>query len=90
MVFWQAVVVYPATANVSGTLIGGLPYTIAGGGSSQGRAGSYITATDKATIVNTLQIDGSTTVRLYKAAFVQATNADMSGGTVYFAGIYFV
>ena len=90
LVNWQAVVVYPSTANGSDSLIGGLPFTIAGGSGSQGRAGSFITLTDVAVLTHSLQMDGTTTIRPYKAGFVRATNANLSGGTLYIGGFYVV
>lgn len=90
MVYWQAVIVYPSTANGSNSLIGGLPFTIAGGSGSQGRAGSFITLTDVAVLTQSMQVDGTTTIRPYKAGLVRATNADLSTGSIYIGGFYFV
>jgi hypothetical protein len=88
VVYWQANVDYPVTADVSNALLGGLPFTISEG-SSPGRSGSSITATTVASLVQTLQIT-PTNVRLYKTGFVRATNAELSGATIYLAGFYVV
>jgi hypothetical protein len=88
VVYWQANIDYPVTADVSNSLIGGLPFSITEG-SSPGRSGSFITATTVSALVNTLQIN-PTTVRLYKAGFVRNTNAELSGATIYMAGFYIV
>jgi hypothetical protein len=88
VVYWQANVDYPVTANASNSLLGGLPFTISEG-SSPGRSGSFITATTVTTLVQTLQIT-PTNVRLYKAGFVRATNAELSGSTIYLAGFFVV
>jgi hypothetical protein len=53
-----------------------------------GRSGSTITVTDEATLVQSLQIETSNTVRFYKAGFVQNTNAELSGNSIYCAGFY--
>jgi hypothetical protein len=88
VVYWQANVDYPVTADVSNSLLGGLPFTISSG-ISPGRAGSFITATTVTSLVQTLQLS-PTNVRLYKTGFVRATNADLSGGTIYLAGFFVV
>lgn len=88
VVYWQANIDYPVTANGSNALIGGLPFTITEG-SSPGRAGSFITATTVTSLVQTLQIT-PTEIRLYKTGFVRNTNAELSGGTIYMAGFYIV
>jgi hypothetical protein len=91
LVFWQANILYPATADVSNSLIGGLPFSLNAGVSAQGRAGSFITGTDVTALVQSLQIEGTPpTVRPLKVGFVRATNADLSGGTIYIAGFFFV
>jgi len=89
MYFWQAALVYPATADGSNSLIGGLPAIIDSGVNSSGRSGGFISLTDSSAI-QLMQLDNSTTVRPYKTGFVRATNADLSGKTLYIAGSYFV
>lgn len=90
LVHWQAIVVYPSTASGADSLLGGLPFTPVGGAGSQGRAGAFISATDKADLVNVLQIEGTAQLQLFKAGFVRATNAELSSGTIYFAGFFVV
>jgi len=90
VVYWQAVVVYPSTASATDSLIGGLPFTVVGGTTGQGRSGAFISVTDKSSLVNVMQIEGTTTIRPYKASFVRATNADLSTGNIYFAGFFIV
>jgi hypothetical protein len=90
LVNWQAVIVYPSTANASDSLIGGLPFTVAGGSGSQGRAGAFVSLTDVATLVHIMQVDSSTTLRPYKAGFVRATNADLSSSNIYIGGFFVV
>jgi len=87
-VYWQTNIDYPVTANASNSLIGGLPFTISEG-ASPGRAGSFITATTLASLVQTLQLT-PTNVRLYKTGFVRNTNVELSGATIYMAGFYIV
>jgi len=88
VVYWQANVDYPVTADVSSSLLGGLPFTISSG-LSPGRSGSFITAITVASVVQTLQLS-PTNVRLYKTGFVRATNAELSGCTIYLAGFFVV
>jgi hypothetical protein len=88
MVYWQALVVYPVTANASVASIAGLPFSLAVVSGVAGRSGSTITATDEATLVQSLQIETSNTVRFYKAGFVQNTNLELSGNNIYCAGFY--
>jgi len=90
LVNWQAVIAYPSTANASDSLIGGLPFTVAGGSASQGRAGAFVSLTDVATLVHIMQVDSSTTLRPYKAGFVRATNADLSSSNIYIGGFFVV
>ena len=88
MLFYQGTVVYPATANGSGALLGGLPQTIGDPGTGNaGRAGGSIDATDSVA-ASVLQMVGSTTLRLDKVNLVNATNAELSGKSVYFSGMY--
>jgi hypothetical protein len=87
-VYWQANIDYPVTADVSDSLIGGLPFTITEGG-SPGRSGSFITATTVVSLVQTLQLT-PTNIRLMKTGFVRNTNAELSSATIYLAGFYVV
>lgn len=85
-VFWQALVVYPTTADATAALVGGLPFSVAAGGSSQGRAGAFVSASNSANAVGLLQI--GTTVKVFKASEVAATNADLSGKEIYIGGFF--
>jgi hypothetical protein len=89
MYFWQAALVYPSTANASNSLIGGLPAVIDAGVNSSGRSGGIVSVTDSLA-VQLMQMDNTATVRPYKTGLVRATNADLSGTTLYLAGSFFV
>jgi hypothetical protein len=88
MVYWQAVVIYPVTADASAASIAGLPFTLNVVTNAAGRAGSTITATTVATLIQSLQLETSNTVRFYKAGLVQNTNVELSGAEIYCAGFY--
>ena len=87
-VFWQAYVLYPATADASVAAIGGLPFALVTGANVSGRSGSTITVTTETTTIQSLQIETSDSVRFYKAGFVQNTNSELSGDEIYFSGFY--
>jgi hypothetical protein len=87
MVYWQAVIIYPTTASSSVASFIGLPFPI-NGLSTQGRAGSTITATSVTTLIQSLQVETVNSVRFYKAGLVQATNIELSGATIYASGFY--
>ena len=86
-VFWQAIVVYPTTADGSNARIGGFPFTPALG-SNQGRAGGYISYASKGDLAQILFI--GTELFLYKLNAVPVTNAELSGGEFYLAGSFVV
>jgi hypothetical protein len=88
MVYWQAIIVYPTTANASAASIAGLPFTLNVVTNAAGRAGSTITATTVATLIQSLQLETSNTVRFYKEGLVQNTNVELSGAEIYCAGFY--
>jgi hypothetical protein len=90
LVNWQAAISYPVTASGVDSLIGGLPFTIAGGAGSQGRSGAFVSLTDATALVHIMQVEATTTVRPYKALLVRATNTDLSGKSLYIAGFYVV
>ena len=89
MYFWQATIVYPVTANGSNSLIGGLPAIIDTGANLSGRSGGVVSVTDS-TALQLMQMESTNTVRPYKTGLVRATNADLSGTTLYLAGSFFV
>lgn len=87
LVFWQVVLVYPVTANTTAAKFS-LPSGLApeGGSGSQGRSGAGAPTTDS-TVVSALQFaDG---VELFKSGQIAATNADLSGKTIYIGGTYY-
>jgi hypothetical protein len=88
MVYWQATILYPTTASASGASIASLPFALALVSGASGRAGSTITVTTVATLIQALQVETSNIVRFYKAGFVQSTNAELSGAEIYCAGFY--
>jgi hypothetical protein len=88
MVYWQAYIFYPATANASAASIGGLPFALNLVSNAAGRSGSTITASTVASLVQSLQMETSNSVRFQKAGFVQNTNAELSGAEIYCAGFY--
>ena len=88
-VFCQMAVTYPVTASAANAVLGGLPFTINNGSGAAGRSGGYISATDSAA-VGILLLESTTTLRVYNPTFVQATNANLSGKTLYFACQYIV
>lgn len=83
-VFWQALVVYPVTADGASAQFS-LPPNLAPGGSTEGRAGAGGPVTDSV-VVGALQFP--TGIGLYKAGLIAATNADMSGKNIYIGGSY--
>jgi len=89
MVYWQVNIVYPATASGATASFAGLPFALNAFG-AQGRAGSTITATSVATLIQSLQLETTNSVRLYKAGLVQSTNIELTGATLYAAGFYSV
>jgi hypothetical protein len=89
MYFWQATLVYPVTADGSNSSIGGLPAVIDAGNNFSGRSGGIVSVTDSPAL-QLLQAEGTATVRPYKTGLVRATNADLSGKTLYIAGSFFV
>ena len=86
LVNWQCVIRYPSTADTNVAQINGFPFALAN--PSAGRSGSFVTTSSISAITNTLQIESTPTLRLYKTGFVQATNAEVSGGDLYLAGFY--
>lgn len=74
------IVTYPVTIDASNAVIGGLPITASSSISSRG--GAVIAYTDSAAVLYAFLLDNTTTIRIYKAAGVQATNADLSGKTI--------
>lgn len=85
VVFIAGYVIWPATANGSAALIGGLPFTVA--------AGMYFTGSRGYTTESTLtgmSMDTATAVIALYAGTVALTNANMSTDQVNYSGFYFV
>jgi hypothetical protein len=85
MIFFSGHIVYPTTSDANVAIIGGLPFTTFGG--TAPRSGAVINVTDS-TATGLLILSGTTTVRFQNGGFTNATNANMSGKTVYFSGFY--
>lgn len=85
MIFFHGHVIYPTTANGSTALIGGLPFTIFNATST--RSGAMLNVHDSPATGLLLMI-GTTTLRFQNGGFTNATNANMSGKTIYFSGFY--
>ncbi len=90
VVHWQAVVVYPVTANGSTAIIGGLPSNPTVGGSTQGRAGGHVDLTDAGIDLGLYQgFPNTNKVQIVnRQSLVNITNAQLSGKTLYFSGQY--
>jgi hypothetical protein len=91
VVHWWAEIVYPATADASGALIGGLPFIVDNStGGTIGRAGASVDSTTSTTVLWAMYGPGAgvATVRLEVAGLTQATNAQCSGVLMYISGSY--
>jgi hypothetical protein len=85
MIFFHGHAIYPITADGSTAIIGGLPFTILNATAT--RSGAVINVTDS-TATGLLLLAGTTTLRFQNGGFTNATNANMSGKTIYFSGFY--
>lgn len=87
LVTWRAVVVYPTTTNTADSLIGGFPYTLAGG--SPVLAGANVSYAAVGTAwIQIRQVNASTTFQPFKTGNARATNANLSGSETYISGQY--
>jgi len=91
-VFWQAHVVYPATASGAGGVIGGLPYSVNTVSGSAGRAGGHVDISNVGSAVGIFQgVTSATTLDFYSpTAITPITNATLSGKELYMSGTYIV
>lgn len=90
-VFWQAFVTYPATANGSNAVIGGLPFSVGGlSGNSEGRAGGHVDVSNLGSVAGILQgAAGATTISIVNPQTnASLTNANVSGKSFYLSGSY--
>lgn len=87
MIFFHADIVYPTTSNTAIAIIGGLPANIFDGVASSGRAGATINVTDS-TATGALLLTNTNTIRIQNGGFTNATNANLSGKTLYISGMY--
>lgn len=76
---------FPATADASAALVGGLPYTVAN--ASDARQG-FVSLTSESTFARPVPTANATTVQLTTATGANITNATMSGDTCWFTVIY--
>jgi hypothetical protein len=76
---------FPTTSNTSNTVLDGLPFFTSSGADSRGLVVSYSNTTNVAFAITQASTDE---VRLYQSDGVNATNAMVSGKTVYLNGHY--
>jgi hypothetical protein len=92
MVFWQAFVAYPVTANGVDAEFGGLPFAVGGlGGNTLGRSGATVNVTNYGSAVGLLQglSSANTNVAIFNPGTAAAlTNANMSNKYLYCSGMY--
>lgn len=92
MVFWQAVVIYPANADGSNAEVAGLPFAVGGlTGNAEGRAGGVINTTNHGGTLGVLQglASANTNFAIYDATTTtNITNAGLSGKNFYASGMY--
>lgn len=87
-VFWQAVVIYPATADGSNAVLTGLPFSALAGAGLQGRAGVNVSASTEAAM-GAWHVGITVTLKNCDT-LANKTNADLSGDTIYLSGSYAV
>jgi len=85
LVIATCIVIYPATADASAAIIGGLPFTPVTG--NQYRAGT-VTYTSVGTLARALTTSGTAQFQLYTATATNVTNATMTLSTNFFQIIY--
>lgn len=87
-IFFHASITYPTTTDASVAIVGGLPFNVYPGNNAlPGRGGANISLTDS-TATGLLLLTGTSTFRIQNGGFTNATNANMSGTTVYLSGMY--
>jgi hypothetical protein len=88
-VFWQALVLYPATASSTPAALNGLPFNVLAGSGPQGRAGG--TAFSDSGVALAIQQgtpDAAKVSFVNPASLAAITNAQLSGKTIYLSGQY--
>ena len=92
MVFWQASIKYPVTADASAAELSGLPYTPLSGSADQGRSGAFVNSTDAAVDLGVLQkLTSGTEIKFYnRQTNVAILNSALSNKTIYMSGLYAV
>jgi hypothetical protein len=79
-------IAYPATADASSAVIGGLPFTAGNAGST----GGYVAYSTASTAARILTQAATTTAAIYSSAGAAITNVAMSGSANFFVLQYFV
>lgn len=90
-VFWQAFIIYPATASGASAEVGGLPFAIGGlTGNAEGRAGGRCDLSNVGSDVGVMQgVTSNTEFAFYSpTALTAITNATLSGKQLYCSGTY--
>lgn len=86
LIFAMGYVTYPATADGSTALIGGLPVTVQN--TEEARAGGVMTVSTESTAVTIIPNKNATTFSPCTLAGAGITNATLSGDTLYFSITY--
>jgi hypothetical protein len=86
-VFFNAIIIYPVTADGSAALIGSLPFTC---GNANNHRGGTVTYSTESTLTYFLVAANATTGQLYTNTGGNITNATLSGDTIFISGHYTV
>lgn len=90
-VHWQAVVLYPATADTSAAILGGLPYNVLAGSAQQGRAGGSAFSDSGIPLAFMQGLASATSFSFVnQVSLATITNANLSSRTIYLSGQYAV
>lgn len=88
-VYWQAVVVYPATGDTAAAKLAGLPVAVLNGSAGQGRAGGTIYSDSSISLAIQPGVSSTTSFNIVNAGTLAAiTNAQLSAKTLYISGFY--
>lgn len=90
MIFWQAFVSYPTTANGSNAEIGGLPFPVGGlSGDQEGRSGGRVDVTNAGAMGILQGVTSNTELAVvHPTTGAAVTNATLSGKYLYLSGCY--
>lgn len=90
MVFWQAVVVYPANSSGAAAVIGGLPFAIVTTPVVSGRSGGSANLSNSGVALGLMHgAASSSSVSVFNPSGLSAiTNAALSGKELYLSGFY--